>query len=91
MEGQDILDINGKLLGEVIPPIGKRMLLLREQAILKGSTGPSKLDVKPGAGMQSPPTGNSSEEITSTPASSTSGEQTSSSEIATSSAGEEEI
>ncbi|XP_066978962.1 uncharacterized protein [Macrobrachium rosenbergii] len=71
MEGQDILDINEKMIGELIPPIGKQLLYLREQAILKGSS-PSKLDIKPGAETQSPPTGNSSE-ITSTPTSSTSG------------------
>ncbi|XP_064110320.1 uncharacterized protein LOC135218104 [Macrobrachium nipponense] len=41
-------------------------------AILKCSSSPSKLDAKPGAETQSPPTGNSSE-ITSTPTSSTSG------------------
>ncbi|XP_064111129.1 uncharacterized protein LOC135218622 [Macrobrachium nipponense] len=72
MEGQDILDISEMMIGKLIPPMGKQLLYLREQAILKCSSSPSKLDAKPGAETQSPPTGNSSE-ITSTPTSSTSG------------------
>lgn len=91
MEGQDILDISEKMIGQLIPPIGKQLLFLREQAILKGSAAPSKLDAKPGAGTQSPPTGNSSEEITSTPTSRTSGEQSSTSQIDTSSTDDEEM
>ncbi|KAK7075061.1 hypothetical protein SK128_009041, partial [Halocaridina rubra] len=55
MDWQDILDINGELPGEQLPPVGKRMFFLKEQVILNGSSGSSKLDVKPGAGLQSSP------------------------------------
>lgn len=79
MEGQDILDISEKMIGQLIPPIGKQLLFLRKQAILKDSTAPSKLDAKLGAGAQSPPAGNSSEEVTSSPMTSMSGEQSSTS------------
>lgn len=78
MEGQDILDISEKMIGQLIPPIGKQLLFLREQAVLKGSAAPSKLDDKPRAGTHSPSTRNSSEEIISMPTSSTSGEKSTS-------------
>lgn len=77
MEGQDILDISEKMIGQLIPPIGKQLLFLREQAILKLPTDPSKLDAQLGSGAQSPSTGNPSEEIPSSPISSTSGDKSS--------------
>lgn len=91
MEGQDILDISEKMIGQLIPPIGKQLIFLREQAILKGSAAPSKLDAKLGAGTQSPPTGNSSEEIPSSPMNSMSGEQSSTSQIDTPFSDDEEM
>lgn len=67
MEGQDILDISEKMIGQLIPPIGKQLLFLREQAILKLSTDPAKLDAQLESGAQSPSTGNTSEEIPTSP------------------------
>lgn len=74
MEGQDILDIS-EMIGQLIPPIGKQLLFLREQAILKLSTDPAKLDAQLESGAQSPSTGNTSEEIPTSPVSSISGDQ----------------
>ena len=79
MEGQDILDINEKMIEKLIPPIGKQLLFLREQAILKNSTGPSELNNKPETGKQLHPPDDSLESTADTSVSSISGEQSSSS------------
>ena len=75
MEGQDILDINEKMIEKLIPPIGKQLLFLREQAILKNSACLSE----PGTGEQLHSSGDSLDTRKNSPVSSISGEQSSSS------------
>lgn len=77
MKGQDIVDINEKMLGQLIPPIGKQLLFLREQAALKDLTSSSKLDTQPETGRKSQSTDDIVEATTSTPVSSVCGEKSS--------------
>ncbi len=88
---KDIMDINEKMIGKLIPPMGKQLLFLQEQGILKDSSSLSVLDTQPEGGIKSQPTHDAVEASTSTPVSSICGEQSSSSLTDTLLSDEEEV
>ncbi len=91
MEGQDILDINDKMLGKLIPPVGKQLLFLREQAALKDATSLSVRDNPHEGVRKSQPTDHTVETRTNTPVSSICGEQSSSPQSETLLSDDEEV